>query len=447
MSQPVASPDSAVPGSKGSVDDIFKELGKDDPLDSLDLTKPIKSKADNKDDKSDKTDKLETTDDDKKEDLEDNGDKEGKDEEVDELALLEEELEDVDDEKLELKTPVPRREILKKYPNIFKEFPYLETAYYREQQFTEIHGTIEEARQARESHEVLQRFSEDMIEKGNINNVLKMIQKDNPETFAQVVDGYLDHLGSVDPAALTLVKSNLVKNIIVEMVEEAKSSGEDDFRTAALLLNKWAFGTSRFTPPQKMAKEVKAEDKTKESSIAQREKEFAERQTREATDAVNTRVTNTIKAAIESNIDPNSTMTDYVKRNAVRDAMEKVNNLIDRDVRFQKIVDKLWERAAKANFSNESKDEIRKAYLSKARSLLAPVIKSARNEALKGMGKKVREDKETDDNEDTPTRQRTNPDKKDDRSERRPSSDKNRAMLDSTKGKSSYEALNALMGD
>ena len=35
-------------------------------------------------------------------------------------------------------TPVRRKEILAKYPKLFKDFPYLEKAYYREQQFTEV---------------------------------------------------------------------------------------------------------------------------------------------------------------------------------------------------------------------------------------------------------------------------------------------------------------------
>src|SRR5215831_19879700 len=55
----------------------------------------------------------------------------------DELAELEEELTGPKEENLELVTPVRRGEILAKYPNVFKDFPYLEKAYYREQQFTE----------------------------------------------------------------------------------------------------------------------------------------------------------------------------------------------------------------------------------------------------------------------------------------------------------------------
>lgn len=410
-----------------TADDIFAEMGKDD---ELDLTKPVEKKDE---------DKVET----KTEDDEEEGDKKEDDEE-DELALLEDDLKDVDEEKLELVTPVKRREILKEYPDLFKKFPYLEKAYYREQQFTEILPTIDDAREAAESHKVLQRYTEDMVEKGNVSNVLKMIKEANPETFAQVADNYLDHLKAVDESAFIHVQSNLVKNIILGMVEEARSSGDDDFRTAALLLNKWAFGSAKFTAPQRLAKEIKAEDKSKEDSISEREKAFAQRQFDSAVGEVNNRVNNSIKNAIDANIDPKNTMTDYVKRSAVRDAQEKMTSLIENDTRFQKIVVKLWEKAEAANYSRETQDEIRKAFLSKAKSLLEPVLKSSRNAALKGMGKRVKGD-DGDEETETPQRQSL---KKEDNSERRLSSgDKQKAKLDSLKGKSTLEAMNALMGD
>lgn len=407
-----------------TADDIFAEMGKDD---ELDLNKPVEKKDD---------DKVEA----KTEDDEEDEDK--KDEAEDELALLEDDLKDIDEEKLELVTPVKRREILKEYPDLFKKFPYLEKAYYREQQFTEILPTIDDAKEAAESHRVLQAYTEDMVEKGNVSNVLKMIKETNPETFAQVADNYLDHLKAVDEGAFIHVQSNLVKNIILGMVEEAKSSGDDDYRTAALLLNKWAFGSAKFTAPQRLAKGVNPEDKSKEDSISEREKAFAQRQFDSAVGEVNSRVNNSIKNAIETNIDPKSTMTDYVRRSAIRDAQEKITSLIENDARFQKIVIKLWERAESANYSRATQDEIRKAFLSKAKSLLEPVLKSSRNAALKGMGKRVRDEDDTDE-ETQPERQKTQKD-----TERRLSSaDKQKAKLDSLKGKSTLEAMNALMGD
>lgn len=424
-------------GSAKGVEDVFAELSKDDK-DSLDLTTPVSKKDEEKprgeDGKFTKADATPLDESETEEDAE-----EEDEEEIDELKEIEEDLKEIDEEKLELTTPVRRREILKKYPNLFKDFPYLEKAYYREQQFTEILSTIDDAKQAAESHRVLQRYSEDMVEKGNVNNVLKMIKDTNPDTYANVVDNYLGYLEQVDPAAHLHVQSNLVKQIIIGMVNEAKASQDDDLRTAALLLNRWAFGSSKFTPPTKMGK-AQAETE-QETRVSQREQELNKRQIDTAVGEVNTRVNNAIKAAIDQHIDPNGSMTDYVKRNASRDALDKISNLIEKDRRFQQIVEKLWEKSAKNDFSKESQDEIRRAFLSKAKSLLAPVLKSARNEALKGMGKRVKEDSDVTEETETPQRQKIG------KSERSLSSGNQKAKLDSLKGKSSYEALQALMGD
>src|SRR5881396_2432670 len=84
-------------------------------------------------------------------------------EEEDELKELEEELKEPDEEKLELVTPIPRREILAKYPQLFKDFPYLEKAYYREQQFTELLPTIEDAKIAVEKSSILDKFENDVM--------------------------------------------------------------------------------------------------------------------------------------------------------------------------------------------------------------------------------------------------------------------------------------------
>jgi hypothetical protein len=254
MSQQLTSGDGKVasitsnPTSGKSTADIFDALSVGDDQETLDLTTPLKKGKD-------KDEKEETTDEDIDETDEEN-DEEEDEEDEDPLKELEEDLEEIDDEKLELTTPVKRREILKKYPNLFKDFPYLEKAYFREQQFTEILSTIDDAKEAAESHKVLGRFTEDMVEKGNINNVLKMIKDSNPETFNRVVDNWMDFVEQVDPTAALHIQGNIVKNIILGMVEEAKSSGDEDYKTAALLLNKWAFGTSKFSHPTKMSKDT-----------------------------------------------------------------------------------------------------------------------------------------------------------------------------------------------
>jgi hypothetical protein len=151
-----------------------------------------------------------------------------------------------------------------------------------------------------------------------------------------------------------------------------------------------------------MAREAQPEENTREKQFKEREQGFIRQQFENSVNDLNVRVNNTLRNTIEANIDPKQSMTDYVRRNASRDAIDTLENLINQDTRFKVLVDKLWEAAYKSNFTRESVDRIRSAYVSKAKTLLPSVIKKARNEALRGIGKRVRDDSES--SEDTTRR-------------------------------------------
>ena len=383
-----------------------KGMGKEDIIDFLntdddkpeviDLNKPVKSDKSVKPEKEIK--EPESND-------ETEVDDEDEENEPDELSLLEEELTEPTEEQLELTTPVRRAEILKKYPTLFKDFPYLEKAYYREQQFTEIFPTIEDAKTAIENNQTLESFEKD-LETGNTEIILKAVKASNPKAFAKIADDYMTTLAKVDEGAYHHVLGNTIKHTIVAMVEEARRSENDGLRAAASLLNQFVFGTSEFKAPVKLA--VNEPDvKSNDDKVSDREKQFIERAFETSKGELNTKVNNVLKSTISQNIDPKESMTEYVRKNATRDAVEVLEGLIKKDSRFTVIIDKLWQQAEKTNFSAASIDTIKRAYLSKAKTLLPAVIKKARNEALKGMGKRVRDDDEevvTEEKESTPVR-------------------------------------------
>lgn len=305
-----------------------------------------------------------------------------------ELEELEEELQPPTEEQLELVTPVRRREILAKYPQLFKDFPYLEKAYYREQQFTEVFPTIPDAKEALEKSQTLDRFELDLIQGGNTETILKAVKEENPKSFFKIVDNYLPTLAKVDEKAYMHVIANLTKHTIFSMVQEARKSNNEALQSAAQILNQFVFGSSEFTPPRNLSPTEKPGE-NKNTEVEQKEQAFVRRQFDTTVSDLNTRVNNTLKNTIEANIDPKSSMTDFVRRHASTEALDELNRLIGQDTRFKVLADKLWENCLKDNFSKISVDKIKSAYLSKSKTLLPSVIKKARNEALKGMGKRV----------------------------------------------------------
>src|SRR5262245_3129968 len=333
------------------------------------------------------------------------------DEESDELSELEQELQGPTDEQLELVTPVRRGEILKKYPNLFKDFPYLEKAYYREQQFTELLPTIEDARNAVEKSQILEKFEADVIQNANTENILRAVKEENPEGFLKLVDNYLPTLAKVDEKAYLHLLGNVSKHTIVAMLNEAQRLGVGEngsgnpLQMAAQILNQFVFGSSQFVPPQNLAKDG-PKDTKREDEQKHREQEYVRGRLNDSVNDMNQRVNNTLRNTINAHIDPKQSMTDYIRGKASQDALDELQRLLAQDSRFKNLADRLWDAAIRANFSKDSVDRIKSAYLSKSKTLLPTVIKKARIDALRGMGKRVRNESDEDE---TPTRDKKGP--------------------------------------
>jgi hypothetical protein len=316
-----------------------------------------------------------------------------KDEEKEELEL--EEDEEPEEEDLELITPVSRKAVLKKYPTIFKEFPYLEKAMYREQAYTEIIPTIEDAKEIVERVKNFDRFEQEVLS-GSSESLLKTVKETDSNAFNKIVDNYLGNLQKVDQPAYFHVVGNVIKSTILSMAREAQSSQNDNLRGAAQILNQFIFGTSDFVPPSNLSGTQNQEVDTEKNRLQEERAEYMKERFETSLEDLSGRVKNILKSTISQHIDPKGDMTDYVKKNAVKDAIENLEELIEADTRFGKLKDKLWMKAVETNFSQKSINAIRNAYLSKSKSLLSSVIQKSRNDALKGLGKRVRNDKDED---------------------------------------------------
>lgn len=371
--------------SAGDKSDDIKFLGGDDEPEILDITPskkeiPSKSKA-----------KVES--DDEEADVNDS-EVESEEDELEELVSdLDEE--EPSEEQLDVVTPIRRKEILKKYPTLFKDFPYLEKAYYREQQFTELLPTIADAKQAVAKSETLDRFESDLMG-GKTETILKAVRDSDQNSFNKIVDDYLPSLARVDEKAYLHVLGNVSKHTIMSMINEGKRSGNEALQAAATVLHQFVFGSSEWKPPSNLSKGEVANIDPRIKEFEDSKSQFVKERFESSRTELNSKLNNSLESTIEANIDPKSSMTDYVKKTAIRDANEQLGKLILQDSRFKGIVDRLWENAFKNNFSKDSTDKIKSAYLSKAKTLLPSVIKKARIDALKGMGKRVNETNDSD---------------------------------------------------
>jgi hypothetical protein len=338
--------------------------------------------------------------DEKKEKKDEEGKVEGTDEE-DELKEIEKQLKDEEkgdeeeEDLLELVTPVKRKEILAKYPTLFKDFPYLEKAYFRDQQMTELLPTIQDARIAVEKANILDR-TEQQVMNGDISAVLLAAKEENQEAFNRIADNYLPTLRRIDQQAYFHVLGGVVKDTIVTMVREGRRLGEQGapLEAAANVLNQFIFGSQQFQPHVPLSRPVDPQSRARETQIREQETQRVYTQFEGVKDDLQTKADNVLKSTIDGHIDPNGTMSDYVKTHATKEAFDNLETLISKDTRFRSLLDKLWQKAFESNFDKTSTDRIKSAYLSKAKTLLPTVIKKARNDALKGPKNESREEEQ-----------------------------------------------------
>lgn len=329
----------------------------------------------------------------------DSDEAEEKEEEKEEIKLVEAEEPIEEKKEEELITPARRKEILKQYPDLFKKFPYLERAYYRDRQFTEIFPDIDTAKEVASKAETFDNLEQHLMS-GSTTNVLKAVKQVDENAFNKIADNYLTSLLEVDQGAYYNVIGNVIKQTVVTMMNDGQRRGDEVLQEAARVLNQFVFQTGELQQPSRLSRPV-----NENQQLEQERQQFVQERFQTTLGDLESKVGNILKSTINQNIDPKSAMSDYVRKNASKDAYDELENLIDSDQQFRRNLDKLWERAFEQKFSKPTVDAIRSAYLSKAKTLLPRVIQKTRNEALRGMGKRVNS-REEEQEESTPTQAR-----------------------------------------
>src|SRR5215204_639638 len=261
------------------------ELGRDDILDNLNL-EDDNEETQEQEEQHTSSDK-DTRESESEEEEEEIKLKTGKDDDEDD--------EEVTDEKLELTIPVKRKEILGKYPTLFKDFPYLERAYYREQQYTELYPTLDDAKEAAHKSQVFDQYEREILN-GNTEQVLQVIKQNDPKAFARTIDNYLPTLAKVDERAYYHVIGNTIRTVLSHMVTEGNRLGEDGdpLKIAAQIVNQFTFGNTALTGPRNLVND-NPENNVEAESLKRDKVEFVKQKFTSAHQELVGKVQNTLK--------------------------------------------------------------------------------------------------------------------------------------------------------
>lgn len=295
-----------------------------------------------------------------------------------ELEDLEEDEEPKGDE-LEVVNFPRRKEILAKYPQVFKDFPALETALYKVGKVNEIFPTLDDARAANFKAQVLDKFEADVMT-GNIQPLLNEIKTGDQNSFNKLVDNLLPALYKVDPGVVTHIQKDVIGRMLMAMYDDAKEQDNEAIKQAADTVKALIFGNGKIEI-KKLSTEEKPDPARQK--LEYEKAQFHQQRYITTAGEMAQEIHGLLKNTIEKNIDPKGSMTSYVKKHASSEALNFLEEAMRNDTAFRGIIDRCWQNIFRSSYTKESIDKLKSVYKSRASTLMPTAIKKARNEALK----------------------------------------------------------------
>jgi hypothetical protein len=358
---------------------------KQSELDDLELLNQEDDKDESK--SGDEEDKEETSTEEKKDDKtsdeeDDKEDKKDKKDEDDEEDDDDEEELDQDEDSI-LHRPT-FSEIKTKYPTFFKDFPDMRHMMGREREFTNLFGTVPEAKEA---VELLKDYGQldELVTTGNVKDFLSVVKNNDEKVYDSFVGNFLDDLKKQDSDRYIELTMPINEIALRTAYNSGKNSGNKNLMYAAEHLSQFLFGTPAVAHGEKttIKERTKVEDK-KESTIDKERQEFQQEKGRTLYREFDSEAVRILKSEIIDGLDPNNRMSDYLKNRLVDDIITTLDGNLKHDEDHNRLMDSVFKKAEEDGFSISYRDRLVRAYLKRARELMPKIRKSIRMKALGG---------------------------------------------------------------
>ena len=297
--------------------------------------------------------------------------------------------EEEEDKIEEVDKPRPSiKEVTDKYPNLFKDFPDLRHAFFREKEFSNLFEDVEEAKEAAEQAKDFQYFR-GKITSGDAKTFLETLKDDGREGLEAFSNSFLSALQEVDNRTFLQVTAPLLQNWLTSAYREGNNAGNNDLKYSAAHLSKYTFGDPRYAsgemqiPPYKKVEQPV--DKEREE-FEQERRDFQQSRYQNAHESVNESAVDAVKELISEGLQDDENLTDFVRGHVVDDTWRQVDRMLGNDRDHLKYMNRLWENANRRGFDRQSLERIVDVYVGRAKELMPEVRKQVK---AKAMGKKI----------------------------------------------------------
>ena len=284
------------------------------------------------------------------------------------------------------------QELKKEFPDIFKKFPSLRDMYYREQEFSQIFPTVEDAQTASVNSEAYDNLSSKILS-GRSEELFNAIKEADDKAFVKMADSILPTLYKMSPDIHWKVLQPTMHNLVRGFYIEGEKRQNDNIKNAAEYLSDFIFGDIKFaTENRQQQKPVEESEEAKQ--LKKDREEFESNRYSAFFMTVKSGVDSEMQSLINSKnaVDPDKIFSPFIRDTIIGKVRSEVDKQLAADKAHMKLMQSLWNKAKNEGYGDEWKSRIQSAYLARAKSLIpsirAKFVAEASGSSLKASDKK-----------------------------------------------------------
>ena len=272
------------------------------------------------------------------------------------------------------------------YPDLFKKFPYLRTAFFEYPKLAEVFPDVESAQTAAEKANEYDALESSLVEKGDAGLLVKTLSENNPKALAKVVESFPEAVRAVDVKLYQQIATPIIEELLYYAANHARKLGTEqgqpgrNILLAAQHLANFVFVNGGEIPDiTKRGKPGNTELSEEEKKLQKDREEFNQQRYNIAMGEVETKITGTLNEIIGRKLD---TLTSFERKSVIKDTRREIDQALLADKALQRQLRGLWKRAADDGYSESSKSSIMRAWLDRARAIAPGIRNRLRQEAL-----------------------------------------------------------------
>lgn len=288
----------------------------------------------------------------------------------------EEELYDEEEEELrEASEPQLIKDIEKKYPKLFKEFKPLRIALLRDGAYSQVFGTPREAAESAQLNEDYHEFESEILA-GNGEKILTAIKDTSTDGYKRFVSNFLPSLRQIDEGSYREVTFPIIAEVLTlaRQTGEARNDKNLVFSTKHIASLIWPSLKGEI-PKAAAPERPDPAMQERERRLVERERQIEQTQTKEFIGGVKSTCQRLLRKKIEKGLDPNNTLSAFLKNSVVEKTMRDVQELLNEDLQFGRVMDRTFGRARKSGYSSEYRTRMVGTFIGRASQLIGPIRK------------------------------------------------------------------------